>query len=527
MENLVYSLLEKMNISNIKKEEFIFQIKSHPSFPSLHAITGVLNHFNIDNIALDIPVNKENLLQLPKDFLAQIKHNGVKKIVLVSYDNKNYNITFPDNEKINYGIEQFQEVFTGIIVAAEKDKEFVMTGSSKSIVNRLLLIIAATSILSIWIISKPDLISSILILTSLAGILVSVAIIKKEFGMHTTLGNAFCSGENKKNDCDTVINSKEAKLFNIAKLSDISLIYFTGLSLSLFLIGITTKNYSIPYSISLLAISITLYSIYYQYYVLKAWCGLCLSILSILWIQAVLVILNNNIRSFSFRSQEIILTIASFSVIAATWFYVKPKIESLFDLKDEKIKFFRFKRNFNLFNTLLNKNAKINTDLANKVSEIFFGNENNLPITIITNPFCGHCRAVHKMVDNIVNSKYHDLTKIVIRFNIDVTDINADVVKITSRLLEIFEKQGQDTVLEAMNEIYNGDNPKNWLKKWGETKEPEKYIKILKEESDWCYIHNINFTPEILIDGRSYPKEYERDDLFYFLEDLYDYYIES
>jgi hypothetical protein len=31
-----------------------------------------------------------------------------------------------------------------------------------------------------------------------------------------------------------------------------------------------------------------------------------------------------------------------------------------------------------------------------------------------------------------------------------------------------------------------------------------------------------NFTPEILINGHSFPKEYDRADLVYFVEDLYE-----
>ncbi len=523
MQDLTYILLEKLNIKNIDKEEFIFQIKSHPSFPSLHAITGVLNHFNIENIALNIPVNKENLTQLPKHFLAQINHEKIKKIVLVSKDNMVYDVTFPDNKKLKYGIDEFQKIFTGIIVAAEKDENLMPVESSKSKMHIILWISILTIFIVAWIAFKPDILSSILLITSLIGIIISIAILKKELGLQTTLGNAFCSGENKKNDCDTVINSKEAKIFNFIKLSDASFIYFTGLSLLIFLTGITTKNLSIPYSIILLAILITFYSIYYQYYVIKAWCGLCLSILGVLWLQAILVLTNSSITSFSFRSQEVMLAAVSFAGIISLWYYLRPMLESIFELKNEKIKFFKFKKNFNLFNNLLKNQNKINIDLPNNnQSEIIFGNKKGLPITIITNPFCGHCKEVHKMMDDILKSKFKNLVKIIIRFNINTRDTNTGIVKITSRLLEVIETQGEDSAHEAMNDIYGRKNPKDWFEKWGEPIEPNKYIEILKEESEWCQSYNINFTPEILINGRAFPKEYERNDLKFFLEDLYD-----
>ena len=43
---IVKKLLSKNAIS-FDKKELDFQIQSHPSYPSLHAITGVLDHFNI------------------------------------------------------------------------------------------------------------------------------------------------------------------------------------------------------------------------------------------------------------------------------------------------------------------------------------------------------------------------------------------------------------------------------------------------------------------------------------------------
>lgn len=76
LSKLVYLLL-KNNSINIDKEELIFQIKSHPSYPSLHSITGVLDHFNIDNLAIKIPSEKSVLEELPDNFIAQLNTDGL------------------------------------------------------------------------------------------------------------------------------------------------------------------------------------------------------------------------------------------------------------------------------------------------------------------------------------------------------------------------------------------------------------------------------------------------------------------
>ncbi len=87
--NLVSRLLKRNQIS-FDKEELSFQIQSHPSYPSLHAITGVLDHFNIENVAADVPKNTETLLQLPNCFIGQINTEQGKDLVVIERKELDY-----------------------------------------------------------------------------------------------------------------------------------------------------------------------------------------------------------------------------------------------------------------------------------------------------------------------------------------------------------------------------------------------------------------------------------------------------
>ncbi len=526
MDKTVLTLLRKLEINSIPKEELSFQIKSHPSYPSLHSITGVLSHFNIDNIALDVPVNEETLAQLPKSFIAQIKTEQGEDFAVVSNDGLYYEVIFSDNKKNKYPIDEFSEKFTGIMVGVEKDENLVDTKSNRSFFTTGLWILTVLLLLGIWFASKPNLFISLFLLASFIGVYVSVSIVKQEQGLQTTLGDAFCSGENEKSDCDSVINSNGALLFGVFKLSDLSLIYFIGLALFSYLTIILNMSSALTYSFGLLAVLITVYSLYYQAFVVKAWCGLCLSIVGVLWIQAAIVLFDiKSITAFSFYMRDAIVAGFSFFLVTAIWLFSKPIIESLKELKEEKIKYFKFKRNFNLFNTLIQKSNSISTTISN-ISEIVYGDrKNSLPITIITNPFCGHCKAVHTLVEYIY-SKYSETTNITIRFNINAIEIDSDVVKITSRLIELYHLEGPELSLKAMHAIYAGQNTESWLKEWGECYDPTTYIKVLEKENNWCTENKINFTPEILIDGKSFPKEYDRSDLVFFIEELHENYFE-
>ena len=335
-------------------------------------------------------------------------------------------------------------------------------------------------------------------------------------GLKTVIGDAFCSGTDEKKDCDAVLTSKGAEIFKGYKLSDFSILFFTGLTLLTFF---QSSNPLISYTISLVAIPITLYSLYYQYIIVKKWCLLCLTIVGILWLQALVPVITN-----AYINEFILSDFITFGLIASStwlsWSYIKPLFFDLNQLKKEKIENVKFKRNYTLFESLLQKSPKLNTQLVISGKEIIFGNPNsNLEIVLITNPFCGHCKPVHKHIDEILN-RYQQNVKIIIRFTINAEDKENNLVKITSRLLELYDKKGSIVCMEAMSEIYEKGNTEIWLKKWGSCNDLIYYVSELEKGSNWCKENAINFTPEILINGKSFPKEYNRTDLIFFIEDL-------
>ncbi|TDQ23955.1 vitamin K epoxide reductase family protein [Tenacibaculum caenipelagi] len=511
---LVQKLLKKNKIP-FDKEELAFQIQSHPSYPSLHAITGVLDHFNIENVAADVPVNSETLSQLPNCFIAQINKEHGQDLIVVERKGLDYVIHDSENKKNTLTETEFLDLFTGIIVAVEQTEanEQINTKSNtiKTVGFTFLTILASYYLYQ----SSTSWQNVAYFILSIIGIIVSVAIVKQELGLKTSIGDAFCSGADDKKDCDAVLTSKGAEIIKGYKLSDLSILYFTGLSIITF---IQIANPVISYTISLLAIPATIYSLYYQYAVIKKWCLLCLSIVGVLWIQASVPILTKTYIDIFVSNDFVIFGLVTFSSWIA-WNYIKPLVTNVHELRKEKIENVKFKRNYTLFDNLLQKSPQLDTQLNNS-KEIIFGNLNsNLEIVIVTNPFCGHCKPVHAHVDEILK-RYHNNVKITVRFNINPEDKESDAVKITSRLLELYELKGEKECLAAMDAIYGDEKPTNWLKKWGECKQKELYISELEKEKAWCKENAINFTPEILINGRSFPKEYNRTDLILFIEDL-------
>ena len=515
--NVVKVLLKKNNIY-FDKQELAFQIQSHPSYPSLHAITGVLDHFNIDNIAADVSQNSATLLELPHCFLAQIKTNTENELVTVFRKKLNYVVFYSSKKKETISESEFLEKFTGIIVAVEKSE--TQENQSLNYLNISLLIAFVLVSFSLLIISEPTILEAIFFITSLIGLFISVSIYKQELGVSSVIGNAFCSSTNEKKDCDAVLSSKGATVFKKYKLSDFSLIYFSSITFVTFLIIFKNSSLSTLYILSFITFPFTLYSIYYQFKVVKKWCFLCLSIVGVLWLQATLAFFSIHFTNFIFI-ESLLIVVFSFSAIFFIWNSLKPILKEFQENKNTKLEHYKFKRNYKLFSFLLKSTKKINTELIS-VPEIVFGNKNSyLELVIITNPFCGHCKPVHTIVDNILQ-QYKNEVKVIVRFNIDSKNQESDAVRIASRLIELYNTQEITNYLTAMSQIYDGDSVYNWLNTWGECNEKEKYVNVLEREKFWCTEQSINFTPEILINGQSFPKEYDRIDLIYFIEDLYE-----
>ncbi|CAM1359875.1 conserved membrane hypothetical protein [Tenacibaculum litopenaei] len=514
ISSLVAQLLRKNKIP-FDKEELDFQIQSHPSYPSLHAITGVLDHFSIENIAADIPVNKETLVQLPPSYMAQVKSEREgSELVIVERKGTNYTLYPAEGKKESMHDEMFLQRFTGIIVAVEKT-DTVEKPKTKNTLSYLLLAGFMTLVAAVLFVNSAELLETAHWGLSVVGLVVSLAIFKQELGLQSTIGNAFCSGVDDKKDCDAVLTSKGAEIFKGVKLSDLSMLYFGVLSIA----GVVLMhNLSLVYAVSLLAIPMTVYSIYYQYAVVKKWCMLCLSLVAVLWVQAALS-WQPFINEFSWNLIDgLVFALIGVGSIGV-WKSVKPLLVEVTSLRKSKIENVKFKRNYGIFETLLRKSPVLQTEIPGS-EEIVFGNPmSSLELVIVTNPFCGHCKPVHKQVDALL-ARFKNFVKIKIRFNVPTGTPDADVVKITSRLLEIYKDKGQHECLKAMNEIYEKGNAERWLQKWGSCAFPEHQLSELERQNNWCADNAINFTPEILINGMSYPKEYDRSDLIFFIEEL-------
>ncbi|RPH33143.1 MAG: hypothetical protein EHM93_06320 [Bacteroidales bacterium] len=515
--SLVKMLLNKNSIK-INTEELDFQLRSHPTYPSLHSVTGVLDHFSVKNYALEVPKNKETLQLLPNHFLALIKDDKHNGFVLASKIAQSIHLSYNDNKKKIVTENEFIDFWSGIIVIIESDIKEIGPPTKKHRFTNRNTLITTLALISIYFIYQNTTFSIIHFLLSLTGLAVCILILYHDLGIKSKALDKFCTEGNKKINCNDVLSSKGANLFGYLKLSNAGIIYFVFQIVSSVILKNSSNSYSPLIIISLLAIPFTFFSVYYQFKIVKKLCPLCLTVVSILWLQAIAIFFSNY-NELSLSVNAILTTFFCFIFSFALWQFISPLFKKEQELKALRIKHFKFKRSFNIFQALLNSNNRKDTQ-TRIPNEIIFRNTKEkaiLEIIVITNPLCGFCKEAHLLVEKIIPLNDKSINTI-IRFNVN-DDPNSLDSKISLRLLEIYNLDGDEACLAAMHDIYSNTTPNKWLVKWGEPSKPE-YKTTLTQEKEWCKQQSINFTPEILVNGRSFPKEYDKVDLLGFVDEM-------
>ncbi|MEO0526645.1 MAG: vitamin K epoxide reductase family protein [Bacteroidota bacterium] len=524
MEDSLFALLkkfiEKQNY-RINLKELKFQLLSHPSYPSLHSVTGILNHFNMDNVALEVPKDRETLVQLPETFLSI---TTAKQYILVFRYEHHVQLLFNAKEKKNISIDEFLHTWSGIVVAMEKaDIQTDKRGMLRSISLKPLYAFTIVLIIGLFFYYSPSLFAGLHFTFSLVGIFISVLIVRHELGYNSKAVDKFCTS-NEYTNCDAVLNSGGASLSKYVKLSDICVVYFMGISLYWILFSALSLESSIIPILAILGIPVTLYSLYYQARIVKKWCPLCLGIVGVLWLQFFsLSAVGFSVIGLALDTINLFILFLSILVITSVWFLLRPLLKERKELKELQISHHKFIRNFDLFNAMLSQAESIETSIPQlHGKEIILGNTNApLSLLIITNPSCFYCKAAHSDLEKIVTKNPTEIN-VTIRFSVR-TDNQGDLAyRVTNRLLELYHTTSKERYSLSLNEAYAAKaDLKKWLKKWGDVT-TNVYAKTLQIQKEWCLENNINFTPALYINGRPFPKEYDRENLSYFIDDLID-----
>lgn len=510
--NYLFQYLEKEGIF-IDKNEFLFQIQSHPDFPSLLAIADTLSFFGVENGIIRVPFL--DLEYLPNRFVALLNQDRSNpELCFIEKKEEVYFYT-KDNKCNKISHSSLEQQWYGIVLLAETSE--TVNSAKKSNPFLALSLLCLIFLIAVIFAFQENWQTNLFFAFAALGMLFSIAALKDLFGTKSEMLNKFCN-ITATTSCNTVVSSNKWKLFKYLDFSDLSMVFFGTQFFGLFLFllfGESATFLSIQKLLLLFSIPVIVASLYFQKFVEKKWCPICLVIITIVLFELLFLEFFQS-NEFDCSIKALLLFGFSFVTVFYIWSMLKIILVNQKELKEFQLKGNRFMRNYQNFkNTLLTKTKK---ELP--TSPFILGNKDSqAEITIITNPFCGHCKNVHEVLDKIIENHHNDL-KIKIIFKTDIDSDKDEVKTLFRNLYQIYLEKGEKVFEEAMRFWFAKKDLKIFNNQYGSNSNDVDIDTIFRIKNDWCLQNGISYTPAIFINGYEYPNSYERENLEYFINEL-------
>lgn len=509
--NYLYQYLEKEEIG-IDKNEFEFQIKFHPDYPSFLAIVDTLTFFNIDNGAMRLDSSEIELL--PNNFMAFLRE-GSNRPELFFIEKKGDEYLYTKDKKASFiSKQEIETKWESIVLLVEKSEIGIPKSNSKK--SWILPFSLLVTFLLVLFLLEGSLQSKIFFLFPIFGMLFSIAALKDLFGTQSELLNSFCNITSS-TSCSAVVGSSKWKIFELVNFSDLSVVFFASqfLGLLVFLFsGDTIAYFAIQKVLLLASVPVLLLSVYYQKGVEKKWCPICLVIITIILLElGYLIALQNT--TFTFSTKGLVIFGFVFLSVVIVWSTLKKLFTQQKAMREEQLKAIRFERNYTIFKNSLF--AKEKAQLPQ--SFLIFGNKKSKTIiTIISNPFCGHCKGAHEIIDAILHKHQNDVQiQVILKTNLETE--SEEGKKLCSSLMGIYKQQGEAAFMKALKSWFDNKNLAEWFGLFPATSTNE-FDGIFNIQRKWCEENNYNFTPSIFVNGYEYPQIYNRNNLPFYINEL-------
>ncbi len=478
-----------------------------PDFNNIVSFPKALNFWDIDNIILNIDF--KNYFEVPTPhILFTSKEKGT--FLLVENRNKDEIWIIESNHKrVKYNLNQIESSWTGLILLAETnadsgDKKYSQNRTVEvfkkniEIIMALLLLTAIASFLSIF--GAFTYFTSLFIFTKTLGVVFSLLILNKSYNYRDKLSSYICS-LNKKNDCNTILNSNAAKITFWLSWADLGFIYFSSTLLILLLSCINEATYNfifIQYIFGAICVVFSVYSVYYQARVAKSICLLCIGIISVFWIECSLSLLFSSIEAIPnlIYLMSLGLIVLPLTIIALILYKHKINQPNLSHFKDS-LKY--FKNDGNFINFIFRKTLAEPPFLG--LNPIIIGDINaHNTLSLVSNPLCPPCKDFHQKMEKIVSITPNFKCEVIF---LTMEDSINESGKIVRKLFNLpFELQAK-----ALNLWYSGKykNFTDWNTSLGEYPENIESSVTQQLQNQWIKTNKINATPFFYFNGQILP----------------------
>lgn len=530
-ENNLLLVRDKMlDFFQIKHTKLVLAdaIDTHVDAPSFLTIKDILAAYGIESAAIRRGANSYANFDAPFVCAIQQEDWTLASFTLVFHVDENA-ISYLDplsNTTVSISLEEFERMDKDIILLLDSSTPKHEINYTKNVkIERLnnltrqlpaYLFVVSVLLVGIQIFQQPLSIESVVgagfLLTGAVGLLISILLLLHELDNHNPIILEVCGGIAKKMNCNAVLSSSDATFLGMS-WSTWGFAYFATFFVSqMFLIG-NKELLPILSFASLVVFPYILYSLYYQWKVVKQWCPLCLVVQILL-----LSNLGVSIAGWSFGVWLIaidIYTVALFSVAILIFllsaYTVIPLIKRASASGDYEKRWKKLRYHPDVFRSFLSRSERVYSP-AEELGILVGNPDARNEITKVCNPYCGLCANAHPQLEQIVRNNKDVKVRIIFTASGEEHDIKTAPVQ---HLLAIQEKYGSEKVHVALEDWYLAEEKDYGMfaEKYpmnGELKQQESKIRAMRE---WCDRMKIRATPTFYINERELPDSYRVNEL--------------
>lgn len=498
------------------------ELTSHPTYPSLDSIVETLTLLDIESLCVDLTLEEliPNGTPALVHLTGEIDQFGI--VESITKDTIKVNCPFL-SKTIKYTHTDFQQSWQGTTLyiveneeqplsVADRCKQYFYLYKSEALWAGILLLL-------IGLLTLPNHPHTpffyYLLGIKMIGLFISIGLIKHELHEETKALKKICS-IGKSFNCSAVLESKASKLFGWIPLSDMGGAYFSG-GIILLLTGMMNDMYLAPIISSLailsyLSIFYIGYSLYYQYFVIKKWCPLCLLTLLMLGLEIIGSVYFYKEVEVSFKALFFICVL--FGILWIIWDTIHLRWESYKKLADVKAQYLKMLKDEELYHLIESKERKIEIDTLPVSSYVSACKTASTQIVAVISLSCSPCARACQILLSL-KKKYQEKLDVRFCFIPNTADPENIMNKVTAYFYALYIKKGFNEVAKAL-EIWMTNTNFEHLKVACPVEFDEEEVQSLfRRQIEWLEEQSIHATPTLIVNGHLLSKWHSMEYLPY------------
>lgn len=507
-QNIFLSLIKLLGIPHTKGFTQ-YSYEEHPYKYSFYGLKNLAESYNIECKGVYI-ADKSEIKDLPIPFIAECFNDY---ILVKDISEKQVNFDIYNSNSV-MSLTDFINSWDGhalLFFPNENSKEPNLKQHRKdslySIFEYIVFCISCTLLFTCIFAKNLALVNatSILLLAiTTIGIILSTLLLFKQINIFSNLTESICTIF-KKGSCNNVLESQNSKLFNRYSWAEVGFVYFTS---NFIIMACLTEYTQILSWISILALPYSAWSIAYQKRT-SQWCPLCLVVQCVIVSQFIIFLANGYYnRGFCISMlTDTLYTFSIYGIVGVITHKSIPLIEKSHKLIQVKWKYNHLKMKTEVFHSLLSVQDNYPTDGSN----ILFGPQSLLRVTVFSNPYCNPCAIMHKRLQELVESKKVQVQYVFTSFKPEWNDIN-------KYMIAAYQQLGAEKAWQIYTEWYKQANTlkDDFFTSYHLDIEKENVLKEFNIHEKWRDSNHLEATPTILVNGYKLPYGYEIENLIYF-----------